>query len=251
MPQGYSKTNFIDKIAQASASMGTFYQQSFLNYAGRTTDTGELYTEVVAEWLVQNFDVLSKIPKIDREKGYFTKTHDGQTTATTSIRSEERIAMALFHRKKFQSVGNILDYQTPLKNKQDDIAGKIDLLSYDGKNVRILELKKPDHAEFINKRIIPHSEEEKKDKPESMLRCVLESFTYSHTIADHKRFFESFKAIQPGAVLMASPLVFKGSTQWAQMNNTEYKFLRQLMLKLDVKPFYIIGDCESNFDIIP
>ena len=46
----------------------------------------------------------------------------------------------MFRQKEISYVGEILDYQTPLKNKRSDEAGKIDLLSYDGRILRILEL---------------------------------------------------------------------------------------------------------------
>ena len=38
-----------------SKDISTLYKEDFINYRGNTTDTGEKYTEVVADWLLNNF----------------------------------------------------------------------------------------------------------------------------------------------------------------------------------------------------
>ena len=102
---------------------------------------------------------------IRRTLSYRTYTHDG-VYSLTSNREEEITAMKMFNFCKsggcYEKIGEILDYQTPLKDRQRDKAGKIDLLAYDGKILRMLELKKPHTGE-------------------TMLRCVLEGYTYLRT----------------------------------------------------------------------
>lgn len=76
--------------------------------------------------------------------------------------------------KVFDVIGKIIDYQTPLKDIQTDKAGKIDLLAYNEneKTLRILELKKL-------------------DSKETMLRCVLEAYTYLK-IVDKAKLLKDF-----------------------------------------------------------
>ena len=128
-------------MKEAKSDMKNFYKKEFVNYSGETSDTKEYYTEIIAEWLLDNFYLFDAI-KIKNEN---------------SNREEEKIAMELFNisqkeGKKFYIIGKILDYQTPLKNKQGDEAGKIDLLAYNKDSdtgiLRILELKKADSDEM-------------------------------------------------------------------------------------------------------
>jgi len=123
------------------------------------------------------------LPKgIAKEENPYKKYHttaikiDGKIKDENSNREEEKIAMKLFHSsqnqgKVFDIIGKIIDYQTPLKNVQTDDAGKIDLLAYNEKEnpktLRILELKKP-------------------DSEETMLRCVLEAYTYLKVVDKDK-----------------------------------------------------------------
>ena len=48
---GYSRADILQKCQVAFNDIKTFYKQSFINYNGRTDDTGEYYTEVVADFL--------------------------------------------------------------------------------------------------------------------------------------------------------------------------------------------------------
>lgn len=57
----------------------------------------------------------------------------------------------------FPGIGIVLDYQVPLKNRREDKAGKVDLISLNEDNLYLLELKR-------------------QDSNETMLRCVLEGF---------------------------------------------------------------------------
>ena len=46
---GYTHQQIIDKCFVALKDAKTFYKQSFINYVGKTSDTDEYYTEVIAE----------------------------------------------------------------------------------------------------------------------------------------------------------------------------------------------------------
>ena len=118
---------------------------------------------------------------------------------------------------RYDFIGDIIDYQTPLKNKRSDTAGKIDLLSYDGSTAYILELKKP-------------------DSDESMLRCVLEGYTYMQTV-DKAKLIDDFGLLKE-TVIKASPFVFKDKLQHNQMKENRNHLFR-LMQLIDSKPYYI------------
>ena len=218
----YTRKNIIDKCEKAFDDIKTFYKQPFINYGGKTTDTNEYYTEIVAEFLIDNFDEYNNgIPKITRENSYKTSSHNGDFDINTP-REEEKIAMEMFKQSKsgmgYDFIGEIIDYQTPLKNRRSDIAGKIDLLSYDGTYLRVLELKKP-------------------DSDESMLRCVLEGYTYLK-IVDTIKLIDDFELPKETRVL-ASPFVFKYGQQYQEMLEKRPN-LFNLMKMLNSKPYYII-----------
>lgn len=59
----YTREEIIKKLQDSSKDMSTLYTQTFINYTGKTTDTKEKYTEVIAEWLLNNIDLLYKIQK--------------------------------------------------------------------------------------------------------------------------------------------------------------------------------------------
>ena len=228
---GYSKNDILRKCQAAFGDIKTFYTQPFINYNGKTNDTNEYYTEIVAEFLCKNIvEFIQGIPQITREESYKTAGHNGIFDKGTP-RKEEKIAMEMFNQSKngsnYDFIGDIIDYQTPLKNKSTDIAGKIDLLSYDGKTLYILELKKP-------------------DSDESMLRCVLEGFTYMQTV-DKVKLLADFN-LPNNTKIKASPFVFKDGEQHEEMKETR-THLCELMELLESKPYYITYDGTKFYKV--
>ena len=214
---GYTKAELLERIESASREINLFYKQDFINYRGKTKDTEELYSEVVAEWCIENIERFELIPMITRESTYKIESHDGIPKNINSNREEELIAMEIFRQGFLGSLGQVIDYQTPLKNRRCDKAGKIDLLTYDGMSVRILELKEP-------------------DSDETMLRCVLEGYTYMKTVHG-RRLIKDFE-LSEDAKLLSCPLVFKGGFQWQEMQEERPK-LKMLMKMLNSKAFYL------------
>ena len=220
MANGYKKDEIINKLENLK-DISTLYKEDFINYRGDTTDTKEKYTEVIAEWLIKNFNLFDNIKKITRQSSYKVDTHDGKHNNQNSNRLEEIMAIEIFNQKSLNILGEVIDYQTPLKDKLGDEAGKIDIVSYDKDNkiVYLLELKR-------------------EDSQDTMLRCVLEIFTYSKTL-DKDKFLEDFN-LSKDTKIKASPLVFFNGSQYKEMVDGNNKFLKQLMDKLDIEPFYII-----------
>ena len=223
---GYTRSEILASCNAAFREISTFYKQPFVNYRGRTNDTKELYTEVVAEFLCDHIDEFTNgIPTITREDTYNIKSHDKVIQNSKSNRIEEKIAKEMYQ-KQYAFVGKMIDYQTPLKNERSDTAGKIDLLAYDGNVLRILELKKP-------------------DSEETMLRCVLEGYTYLRTV-DRTKLLKNFK-LPDNTPVRACPFVFSGGVQYEEFHESR-PYLSRLMALLDSKP-YFISEANGKYEV--
>ena len=226
----YSKDEIIKKLEVAKSEMWKFYSQDFVNYRGKTSDKErDYYTEIIAKWLLDNIELFNDIKMISRENSYKADSHDGKIKNEDSGREEEIIAMKLFDSsqnqgKVFDIIGKIIDYQTPLKNVQTDKAGKIDLLAYNEKEnpktLRILELKKL-------------------DSKETMLRCVLEAYTYLK-IVDKAKLLKDF-GLPEDTIIKACPFVFYGKEQYREMQaiKDDRKNLGKLIEKLGIEVIYL------------
>lgn len=219
MGKRYKEEDIISMFSNALTGhrIDTLYREEFINYIGITSDTNELYTEVVAELLLEHIEEFNNIKTITREHTYKTPSHNGTAPTPESNREEERIALSMFN-KEYGYIGKIIDYQVPLKDKRQDDAGKIDLLSFDSnkKELILLELKGPENTE-------------------TLLRTVLEIITYWH-IVDKKKLCCDFGYPENTAIRKAV-LVFSGGAQhneYEQNPNT-----RKLMKKLDVGIYLI------------
>lgn len=226
MGKKYSKEEIIKKLEVAKSEMGQFYSKNFLNYISETSDKEGDYTEIITEWLLDNIELFDEIKPITREKNYKVKTHDGIIKNKESKREEEMTAMKLFdlsqnQGKVFDIIGKIIDYQTPLKNVRGDKAGKIDLLAYNEKEnpktLRILELKRP-------------------DSKETMLRCVLEAYTYLK-IVDKAKLLKDF-GLAEDTVIKACPFVFFNGKQHQDLKDGGEN-LENLIEKLGIEVIYL------------
>ena len=232
----YSKNEIIKKLEVAKSEMWKFYSQDFVNYRGKTSDKESYYTEVIAKWLIDNIELFNDIKMISRENSYKVDSHDGKIKNEKSEREEEIIAMKLFdfsqnQGKVFDIIGKIIDYQTPLKDVQTDKAGKIDLLAYNEKEnpktLRILELKKP-------------------DSKETMLRCVLEAYTYLK-IVDKAKLLRDF-GLPENTEIKACPFVFYGKEQYREMQQ-DRKHLKDLIKKLGIEVIYL-EEKDGEYSIV-
>ena len=224
MGKKYSKEEIIKKLEESKSEMGQFYSENFLNYISETSDKEGDYTEIIAGWLLDNIELFDDIEMISRKSNYKVKTHDGVIKNEGSKREEEKIAMKLFELsqnqgKVFDIIGKIIDYQTPLKDIQTDKAGKIDLLAYneEEKILRILELKRP-------------------DSKETMLRCVLEAYTYLKVV-DRAKLLKDF-GLPEDTEIKACPFVFYDGEQYKEMQQ-DRKYLKDLIKKLGIEVIYL------------
>ena len=226
MGKRYTQQEILDLCRNSINDFSLFYSMNFINYQGFTKDTEVPYTEVIAGFLLKNMSLFDTIKTITRQNSYKVESHEKREIPSQTNRVEEQIAIEMYRNRESTeyAFGRIIDYQVPLKNVKSDNAGKIDLVSLKGCNqskptVYLLELKKP-------------------DSKESMLRCVLESYTYLK-ILDHTKFISDFQ-LSPETIICAAPLVFRDRYQYKEYVDKEtHKNLHDLMNILNVKPFFI------------
>lgn len=226
MPITYSEQETIKMCEDLFADIGSFYNADAVNYRGRTSGTKRLYTEVVAETILKHIDKFkddSNFPKLVRKGSYKADSHELLQHKDDEKSFEEHTAKNIYdiHKEDQKSplafIGDILDFQTPLKDAHN-IA--IDLLSRDDQNKRviILEMKNPVCQD------------------ETMLRCVLERYTYLKMI-DKDKLLENF-GVPSDYTLCAAPLVFEGTRPYQDMQG-DCEFLKKLMKELDITAYYI------------
>lgn len=214
------------------------YKDNCINFTGETKDTKENYSKVIVDYLVEHINEfkkgLSNIT-VTRCNSYKTESHNGQSTFNfdehpKGERREEKIAHAMFcqYKDKPAVFGTILDYQVPLKSKNNDKGlGKIDLLSVaDGskpgnKKIYFLELKKD-------------------NSQETLLRCILEAYTYSKII-NKEKLCRDFSISQKEKDFVIAPLVYKADGFEKQL-----EFVKPLIKVLDISVEIFVWDYKKG-----
>ncbi|MDR1855567.1 MAG: hypothetical protein LBR22_00165 [Desulfovibrio sp.] len=225
--------SMIDKALDDDISI--FYDSPVIKGAGlvkiqRSKELSEqahaACSEICATRLLERIDTmidkLHNIP-ITRESSYKIHSYQVSSDLNQSNRKEELIAHKMYNDKMtLGSLGNVMDFQTPLKNKETDSVGKIDLLSYNEKenSMSMIELKAPQNTE-------------------SLLRCVTEIYTYNK-IVNKKKLLDDFG--KPNANLRMAVLVFEDCRAYYQFNNCPN--VRKLMYKLKVD-FYAMKSTDD------
>ncbi|MGL4942241.1 MAG: hypothetical protein ACRC46_03500 [Thermoguttaceae bacterium] len=164
------------------------------------------YSETAAKIITErkNMELLNHIAVVTRVGSYKRRNHDGKPTTQNkdSNREEDRTAMKLFQ-QNFPHIGMIEDYQTPLKSSNADTGlGKVDMFSYNSvKNTAyLLELKLEDNKE-------------------TLLRAVLEVYTYWRTINIQKLLFDF--ELPSDTLVKKAVLLFDGCTAYNQYSDKE------------------------------
>lgn len=167
------KTNILSDNCTPQEVVGNFYKTSILNYRGYVTgekkEKRNLYTEQIAKSILEN-DLLTEWNSlVPVRTNHFVPDHRKKCECIISTnRKEEILAKLLYRQGDVGGLGKTIDYQTPLKNEMSDSYGKIDLLSYNETDnlISIIELKyRPSVSD------------------ETLLRCILEAYTYYKLLA--------------------------------------------------------------------
>lgn len=213
--------NYMEKFDVAE-----LYKHAYLNHTDITSDSGERNTEIIAEYFINNLNILDGIKSVTREKNY-DAGHKKIEIDPNSPRKEEQFARSILG-DEYEYLGKIIDYQTPLKNVQKDRFGKIDLLSYNEyKNILyLIELK------YI-------------DNGDSLLYCVLEIETYSRIINGDKLMYDFSKKInnKNDAAIRKAVLVSEDSRPYEDfydLSDTN-SYTRKLMKILGID-FFTLND---------
>lgn len=217
---GYSKTGFLNLLQNKIGDIDVFYTENLLNYHGKTSDTKELYVDIAAEFVLDNLAAFENIKAIERQSSYKTEGHEQLIPDSCKIeeikngnirRQEEWLAKSMYG-KDYESLGKIIDFQVPIKKERkdnDNKAGKIDLISFSKKNnvLYLLEFKKP-------------------DSQETLLRCILETYTYYKQV-NHAKLLNDFNLPLDGRIVPAV-LVYKQGFAASELTSLPLQKLREI-----------------------
>ncbi len=162
----YTKQETIDNLKIDLPHIESLYKAKCINWTGMTSDSKDQYTEVMANELLLNLKEFDNILPITRNSSYCRDSHCNiEIDICLSNRDEENFAKRITG-LKLEGLGLIKDFQIPLKDTRGDKGlGKIDLISYNEeiKTLYLVELK------YIGNK-------------ETLLRALLESYTYFKTV---------------------------------------------------------------------
>ncbi len=239
MTTKYTKSEIIKMVDDyfQSKECKNLYKEKCINFKGETKDTKENYSKVIVDYLIEYIDEFKKglnTITVTRNTSYKTVSHNGKSEfdfdkRPRGERREEKIAHAMYcqYKEVLAEFGKILDYQIPLKNIKDDKGlGKIDLLSVkDGskpglKIVYFLELKRD-------------------SSKETLLRCILEAYTY-FKIINKDKLCDDFNiplSKKEFREFVIAPLVYKDDRF-----ETQLEFVKPLIDSLDCSiEFFVWG----------
>ena len=158
---------------------------------------------------------------------YLTESHNAQKEKEKALShkkplTEKWLAKSML-KNQYKYIGEIIDYEIPINEKDSDGAGKIDLLAYNRNtnSIFIIELKKENSTETI-------------------LRAILEICTYYYQIDRDQLIKEYADPVFSDTKVKKVVLVFKGSLQHEQFNKSES--IQKLAKKLNIDICLIDND---------
>jgi hypothetical protein len=206
-----------------------------VNWTSKTKDTKEFYSEVIAQELLKKLQLFDTITTVSRGSSYYRENHKDISIDLNSNRGEEIFAKRIAY-LNLDNLGDILDYQIPLKDTRNDKGlGKIDLISFNKKlcSLFMIELKYENNHE-------------------TLLRAVLEAYTYFKVVDKTKLkddFFNNHKfilnkkssTVDPKQVnVIPAVLLTPNCTPYKELKEVEDKKrpnLKALILALNVKSY--------------
>jgi len=131
------------------------------------------YTEIISSIILDEYDTIELRTEGVRKRTFKYHDHHGLRYPATW---EKRFCLALYNARKVHLLGDVLDYEVPLKEKQSSDHGDIDVLCWNGDGLLITEVKAY-------------------NSKHSLLKAILQAFTYTSLVTTAKaRFTRSFKA---------------------------------------------------------
>lgn len=224
-----------------------------------TTERESYFATAILEKGLDKLYAIPKITRREKRRSYFTETHietaknnmKGRMETPLDELSEPLFCQKLFllgTEKPYNEIGWIMDFETPLYNVEQDrkdyeIDG-IDLISYHPGKKQLILL-----------------ESKRRKSPETLLRAVLEAFTY-WKFADHQKLLRDFSECRRAKALHLSDhlrdnlydisvrkaaFLFEGSKAYDEYVDGYEKQtpVIRLMKALDVG-FYGIRECDGD-----
>jgi len=234
----YCEKEFVEMIINSQLNNSKeFYQQSFINYSGETSDTNRKFTEILAEKLY-NEEIKINATRIDdaREKQTTAPLHNKENIKYTLYkptdmkRNEENIAKRIFELGCSTKHGGdeyvVEDYQVPVNRVNHSKDGKIDLILTSVFGAIIGELKD-------NK------------SHESLLRAILEVETYYNKVS-HDKLKKCYNKIFVGKAI----LLFEGTRPYKEFESNVHKWTNKLLSRLDIAVL-LVESTSSMDNVLP
>ena len=230
MTRSYTKQEVIKYLKKyidnPKKRLPKLYKATFIRHYGETSgikDKKERYYDVVAHFLINQVNIvelfknnIKKISRHERGKKYKVEGHsklnieEKKKILSNENANEKLIARCLLE-KNIEQIGEIIDYEIPIKNRLHQPIGAIDLLSYKDGMISLIEFKKPSNEE-------------------TLLRAILEISTYCEHIKEIDELKNDFGYLN--ANVQKVVLIFNQSFLHKQL---ESESIRKLAEKLDVK----------------
>jgi hypothetical protein len=224
----YNRTGISNKWEEVKKDPDRIYHngQEMFNYTGKLMDIDLPYTEYISELIMRDFYILKLIGKNDaiiRSTKSFNCNHTGisndyrrQKRFGYTRLNEKTFAVALFNSDYNFPFGKILDYEIPLSENNSSKIGEIDLISKNGPDIYLIELKM-------------------KTK-ETLLRAIMEVFTFAIFLNKRREKFQKDMKIDNIQNIFPTILTFRGSyceTQLNEIVQNRYPKFRQLLVKMN------------------
>lgn len=233
-----SRNGTIIELKKEFSKIENLYKSNCVNWSGKTSDTDEFYSEIIANELLRELKEFDKITTVTRTETYCRENHCNiEIDICNSNRDEENFAKRITG-LTLSGLGIIKDYQIPLKDTSADKGlGKIDLLSFneETKTLYLMELKYEGNKE-------------------TLLRATLESYTYYKIVDKTKLINDCFNNqkfilnkiynnIDPKEInVKAAVLVVPNCNAYDELEDIELgerPKLKALALALDIRYFTV------------
>jgi len=178
---------------------------------------GVIYMEWIAKWIAESFEKILLISDGLRERHFKVPHHRGQIDLQTGKEqlTEKRIVRAFYNLGEMPILGKILDYEVPLKASRNAKHGDIDLLCFTSETLLCVEAKQP-------------------RSNESVLKAILQAFTYTSLAAIHRSRFVAEYCLPKTLVLAPAVLTFASTASALQVREWEnYPHARNLIKLLN------------------
>ena len=207
-------------------------------YQWSSLSTGR-YAELIAGLILESMNEIRLESSGLKQSGFSLDSHRGQAELKSPITefNEKRFCRAMFNARNVPPLGNIRDYEVSLKAVRAADHGDIDLIAQNESGLLLIESKQP-------------------RSKESILKAILQVFTYTMLVSSVRQSFTSDFGITEKTRLIPVVLTSGEARSGKQLRQFEQlpktiALLEQLnwLLSLEtIEPieFYIITDDEAD-----